>query len=58
MKKKAELSKSDQLASIKKELDMIEVEERLEIVNITTLMTGAEGCCWGNGCCNNGTCNC
>jgi len=44
---------SNKLDALKKELDMIEVEERLEMVDVTAVMAGC--CCFCNDGCN-GTC--
>lgn len=55
MKKNTEPSKSKQLESLKKELDSMEIEDRLEMVQLAA----AEGdCCSNNGCCNNSGCDC
>lgn len=56
MKKNPEIPAKNNLAKLKKELNMVELEERLEMVQISTVASAA--CCFGNDCCGNNSCNC
>lgn len=50
MKKQITDSKQNKLHTLKKQLDSIEVEERLEMVQLAFLAKG--GCCFINDTCN------
>jgi len=55
--KNSKISKDQQLELLKQDLNSVEIEDRLEMVQLTSL--AAEACCVrNNSCCHNTGCDC